>query len=876
MDNELLTDESLLIRNIKSKNLAELHSHIKDPGERAIKIMSFNPRSVASIERFESFKELISTTDCAFDIIVLSESWIKEDLKEIYELENYNSIHSCRENQGYGGVALYYHKSFELYTEETKYDNNYNMIQVQLKIPRGSLLSIIACYRSPINNNSTISPFLIELESRFQLTGAQKTILVGDINLDADTSNQHFLQYENLLQSYCYSICNSYPTREESNTRIDHVSTNFAEEFPHTIVTCPLQKDDIFFSDHSIIVTLIELQLQSPNIANQCTYQYVNHRKIEIELNEKFTEQSLLQHRDPTACSRYIADVIAQSLAKNQFNKRKLVLRKNVCEWMNNKVKKLIKDKDYLKRIKSLYPSVNNENKFQEVSRELNKAKKIARQNYYDHLFEHTKDSKATWNNINKVLGRNKKKKVLIRQLKMNNGHGHTSDENQIVNELNEYFSTVGNKMASTIQISRNDSIYNFNTLFYNHNSIGYELATSSEVLRIIRTLKTGKAPGYDGLTTQFIRKHELPISEAIMILFNMSLQHGKFPENLKVAKVIPIGKGGNKDESSNYRPISLLPTIGKIMEKLMHARLHRYYEKEKFINKFQYGFRSKCSTSIAATELVHQLQSAVDKGKTPTTIFLDVSKAFDTVKHGILLEKSKSKYIVYKSHHRHLNTTNMPIFMNDAQIEKVKVTKYLGLNIDENLTWIPHIEHLSKDISKPIGIIHKLKNRLNREVLRKIYFSLIHSKLTYMITVWSSAKETYKKVLYVLQNRSLKAIYRLPVYYSTRALYGTVARNILNVSQMSTKCLALYVHQCLNEDIHHNMLFEKLTYRQTRAATHERLKPPDIRTTRYGLESIKNRAIKIYNDLPTVLRTTTNMKQFKMLLHKWILETHY
>lgn len=158
--------------------------------------------------------------------------------------------------------------------------------------------------------------------------------------------------------------------------------------------------------------------------------------------------------------------------------------------------------------------------------------------------------------------------------------------------------------------------------------------------MKIIDSLRTGKAPGYDGLTTLFVKKHKSPLSKAILYLFNMALHHGKFPQNLKIAKVIPIDKGGTKNDPSNYRPISLLPTIGKILEKLIHARLQRYYEQHQFINKNQYGFRTKCSTTIAATELVNQLQLAVDKGKMPTTIFLDVSKAFDTVKHDILLQK--------------------------------------------------------------------------------------------------------------------------------------------------------------------------------------------------------------------------------------------
>ena len=105
------------------------------------------------------------------------------------------------------------------------------------------------------------------------------------------------------------------------------------------------------------------------------------------------------------------------------------------------------------------------------------------------------------------------------------------------------------------------------------------------------------------------------------------------------------------------------------------------------------------------------------------------------------------------------------------------------------------------------------------------------------MLPIWSCAKETHKKTIYTLQNRSLKTINKLPVYYSTSALYGTIERNILNVTRMSFKFLALHVYQCLNNEIHHNMVFNKLNTRQTRAVSRGRLRLPEIQTTRYGLE---------------------------------------
>ena len=109
----------------------------------------------------------------------------------------------------------------------------------------------------------------------------------------------------------------------------------------------------------------------------------------------------------------------------------------------------------------------------------------------------------------------------------------------------------------------------------------------------------------------------------------------------------------------------------------------------------------------------------------------------------------------------------------------------------------------------------------------------------------------------------------KLPVYYSTSALYGIIERNILNVTRMSFKFLSL--HQCLNNEIHHNMVFSKLNTRQTRAVSRGRLRLPEIQTTRYVLEGIKYKTVKIYNELPITMTTTNNIKNFKKMLHQWI-----
>ena len=122
--------------------------------------------------------------------------------------------------------------------------------------------------------------------------------------------------------------------------------------------------------------------------------------------------------------------------------------------------------------------------------------------------------------------------------------------------------------------------------------------------------------------------------------LFNMSIEHGKFPTFLQNAKVIPCHKDDSRLEMSNYRPISLLPTISKIFEKLMYARLIEFINKHNILYEYQFGFQSGMSTEYAVNALLNNIVNTLENKEYGVCIFLDFAKAFDTVNHEILLKK--------------------------------------------------------------------------------------------------------------------------------------------------------------------------------------------------------------------------------------------
>ncbi len=119
-------------------------------------------------------------------------------------------------------------------------------------------------------------------------------------------------------------------------------------------------------------------------------------------------------------------------------------------------------------------------------------------------------------------------------------------------------------------------------------------------------------------------------------------METGIFPDLLKIAKITPIYKKDDEIEFSNYRPISLLPAISKIFEKVISTQTYEYFTKQKLFYKSQYGFRNEHSTEYAALEIVDRLMTEMDRNETPINIYLDLSKAFDTLDHNILTQKLK------------------------------------------------------------------------------------------------------------------------------------------------------------------------------------------------------------------------------------------
>lgn len=249
-------------------------------------------------------------------------------------------------------------------------------------------------------------------------------------------------------------------------------------------------------------------------------------------------------------------------------------------------------------------------------------------------------DIKKTWNVIKRVCNLNvsNKSQVPIELLKLK------STPQESVDFINNFFVNVGSELSNNIlqklQLTENDLVHKNKYTNSPVNSFMLWEIDEAEVHKTILSLKNTKSAGWDGISAEFIKKTSNFVVTPLTHIFNKCFSSGKFPNVLKDSIVIPVFKSGERDSITNYRPISLLSTLAKILEKIINNRLIGYLDRNDVLSKNQFGFRKNKSTTDAVENFVTTVAGNLDSKKKCLGIFLDLAKAFDTVSIPLLICK--------------------------------------------------------------------------------------------------------------------------------------------------------------------------------------------------------------------------------------------
>jgi Reverse transcriptase (RNA-dependent DNA polymerase) len=328
---------------------------------------------------------------------------------------------------------------------------------------------------------------------------------------------------------------------------------------------------------------------------------------------------------------------------KNAYDKSfPLVTRKNKGKssykqpWMTRGLLKSSRKKSllYLKYLKN--PNPDSKSKFIAYRNKFKTIRIKAEKNYYAAEFcKYENDLKKTWSLIRSIVKRGEQESK-IESLNVN---GEKIETGEIMaNKFNNYFTSIAHSLAEKIpKSSESFKRYMQPPL---PNSFVLTPTSPEEILNRSHTIRLTHSRGVDDIdpciATPLIACVALPLAEII----NCSFNTGIVPQATKIAKVVPVYKKGEKDNITNYRPISILPYFSKFYEKLMYDRLYNFVEKSNVLFHSQHGFQSGHSPFMSLLSMQDKISSAIENNEYAVGIFFDLAKAFDTVDHNILLCK--------------------------------------------------------------------------------------------------------------------------------------------------------------------------------------------------------------------------------------------
>ena len=629
-----------------SPNIRE-HAHsINDTALTNIQpgaIMHFNCRSINN--KLDDIHDILDKAKP--NILVLTETWLDDSFpKGTLSFKGYKHFRKDRSHEvkqkfkkkNGGGVAIIFKDNIKVTPCKDLNKNDDEIFWASTRIKNKQLL-IGAIYRPGYCNiQDSISSLEDHLQCAFQKT--DRILMIGDLNVNLLATTEEDSRQKSALTDL-FAIFGmrqviNLPTRvsEKTETLIDHIWVSTSLDVVNAGITGGI-------SDHSGIFASFDTSLDKEikTITSRSYKRYKKENVVKDYINKiANTNFNQLINEGKVSDATEVWSKVVVSICDEHAPEKTTTFNSKTDQvpWYTTEILKLKADKQ--EALKNSRKTGDKKSKvfLKNISNKLKYLKKYERKNYFGNKVEEFSDNnKKLWGVLKEVSG-------------TTNEHDEVLPDavnDSVADEFNSYFATIGKKIQLDLGIK-----FSFRPT-PGQGGFAFKDVTPEEIEKLIDNLKTAVATGSDRIPSRILKDLKTTISKDITNLINASFKTSVFPDILKHAIITPIYKDkGSHNSSEFYRPISILPVISKVFERAATNQIVGFLEENNLLFSGQHAYRKSHSTTTALIESTNYIYRQLDNKNHVGLVATDLSKAFDTLSHDLLLSKLQNMGFGYSS----------------------------------------------------------------------------------------------------------------------------------------------------------------------------------------------------------------------------------